>query len=75
MSGTGPIQTCQQRPSASADALWALSIKGFRGGRRKNRTFNKRIKSPLLCQLSYAPGLFNFQSLSFAVLPSAVRPR
>ena len=24
-------------------------------GRRKNRTFNKRIKSPLLCQLSYAP--------------------
>ena len=26
-------------------------------GRRKNRTFNKRIKSPLLYQLSYAPGL------------------
>src|SRR5437763_15674522 len=25
------------------------------GGRRRNRTFNKRIKSPLLYQLSYAP--------------------
>src|SRR6476659_8594644 len=29
---------------------------GKRSGRRKNRTFNKRIKSPLLYQLSYAPG-------------------
>ena len=26
-------------------------------GRRKNRTFNKRIKSPLLYQLSYAPDI------------------
>jgi hypothetical protein len=33
----------------------------FRGGRGKNRTFNKRIKSPLLCQLSYTPEIFSFQ--------------
>ena len=35
------------------------------GGRGRNRTFNKRIKSPLLCQLSYAPGysVFSFVSV------------
>ena len=36
-------------------------------GRRRNRTFNKRIKSPLLYQLSYAPGYF--------VLSGPARPR
>src|SRR5450432_1840881 len=35
----------------------------FRGGRGKNRTFNKRIKSPLLCQLSYTPGYSVFRVL------------
>ena len=43
-------------------------------GRGRNRTFNKRIKSPLLCQLSYAPGLFSFQSSAF-LRPSPARPR
>jgi hypothetical protein len=43
----------------------------FACGRGKNRTFNKRIKSPLLCQLSYAPGysVFSF----FCVRPPRAR--
>jgi hypothetical protein len=44
---------------------------GFACGRRKNRTFNKRIKSPLLCQLSYAP---DSEFLS-VVRPSSARAR
>jgi hypothetical protein len=41
------------------------------GGRGKNRTFNKRIKSPLLCQLSYAPGysVFSFGFASVLHVP------
>src|SRR5262245_32331792 len=41
----------------------------FRCGRGRNRTFNKRIKSPLLCQLSYAPGYSVF-SLPPTFVPS-----
>ena len=31
-------------------------VRAWNCGRRRNRTFSKRIKSPLLYQLSYAPG-------------------
>ena len=46
----------------------------FAGGRGKNRTFNKRIKSPLLCQLSYAPGysVYSFE-FRFCVRPPRAR--
>jgi PAS domain S-box-containing protein len=39
----------------------ALQLRENGCGRGKNRTFNKRIKSPLLCQLSYTPEIFSFQ--------------
>ena len=43
----------------------------MRSGRRKNRTFNKRIKSPLLCQLSYAPETEMVQVLTPSPPPSS----
>ncbi len=44
--------------------------------RGRNRTFNQRIKSPMLCQLSYAPRLlqcFGFQSCLCPSAPGATR--
>ena len=34
-----------------------ISVRRKGGERGRNRTFNLGIKSPLLCQLSYAPSL------------------
>ncbi len=62
--------------SAARPGGWAAQSRPSgreRCGRGKNRTFNKRIKSPLLCQLSYAPGLFSFQFSSLSSAPEVSR--
>jgi hypothetical protein len=47
-------------PKGGAGTAFRSSPRGGEGSR--TRTYNQRIKSPMLYQLSYAPGiLFNFQ--------------
>src|SRR3569623_3484139 len=58
-AGRGPM--VQRTPhSAGAERRSCHPRTAKVSGRRKNRTFNKRIKSPLLYQLSYAPEIFCF---------------
>jgi hypothetical protein len=45
------------RPALRSCRAWLGFPLFSRGGRGVNRTLNKRIKSPLLCQLSYTPGI------------------
>jgi hypothetical protein len=49
----------QEIPKVGQIEVLGGSAKGFilSGERGRNRTFNLLIKSQLLCQLSYAPGL------------------
>jgi hypothetical protein len=56
-SAPGPCVSGPVRPPLDQreSGLFCAETASFRGGRGKNRTFNKRIKSPLLCQLSYTP--------------------
>jgi hypothetical protein len=53
----GHRENRQLAESNKAEAKTGALMSGLNGERGRNRTFNLLIKSQLLCQLSYAPGL------------------
>ena len=60
---TNPAQFAPSKGSALLPtACKPLKNHDKNGEHGRNRTYNLRIKSPLLCQLSYVPAIFRLQT-------------
>ena len=65
----GSLDRKHQGSNRARSTIYAKCI-AFSGWARRNRTFNKRTKRPLLCQLSYAPVI----QFSVCLRPACFRP-